>query len=183
MIRRSPLNTPAVWPEWYLLCSSTSNSQPVWPGQYKPVSQLQSSSALCSACAASSLKGSRCIYRAPCMHKALWSPAHTLTSFTHTCTANRAQLSPTAMAEHHRHRTLNNPSSVLRATETPQDNSWGLFQLQGWSEEAGEQHASSSYCVPTKMKESAWNLLMEYLSLLSSGSWACFGKTDLKLCC
>lgn len=53
----------------------------------------------------------------------------------------------------------------------------------GRSEEA-ESHGSNSDCISTEIKESAWSLLEEYLSLLSSGSWrACFGKLHSKLGC
>lgn len=158
MIRRSPLSTPAVWPEWYLLCIIMSNSQPVWPGQHKPILQLQSSRELCSACAASPLKGSRCIYRVPCINKAPWSQhRHTLTPFAHTCTAGRAKLSPTAMG---RASQRQDSGTTLQVFWEPQKLHkiipGGYSQLQGWSQEAGAQHASSSYCVSTRMKESAW---------------------------
>lgn len=133
MFRRSPLNTPAVWPEWYLLNSNTSNSQPVWPGQHKPILQLQSSRELCSACAASPLKGSRCIYRTPYINKALWSPAQT---HTHLLCPHMHSRQSSALPHCHRQSITetglqNNPSSVLRATEIPQDNSWGLLPAAG----------------------------------------------------
>lgn len=110
-----------------------SNSQPVWPGQHKPIVQLQSSRELCSACAASPLKGFRCTYRAPCIKKAARSPAQT---HTHLLCPYRHSRQSSALPHCHGQsitetRLWNNPSSVLRATATPQENSWGLSPAAG----------------------------------------------------
>ena len=71
---------------------------------------------------------------------------------------------------------------LWRATETQQENFSRLLPATREMRGGRLTTASNSYCTSTETKESAWNLLEEYLSLLSSGSWgACLGKLYSKL--
>lgn len=86
----------------YLLCSSNmSSSQPEWLGQHKPVWQLLSSNELlCSPCAASPMKGSRCVYRAPCKNEASCSQVDTcLPPLLIDVQQGRSRISPTATGQ------------------------------------------------------------------------------------
>lgn len=115
--------------------------------------------------------------------------AHTLASFAHIHIAGQISDPPYCHgAEHHKGRTLDVFQQPFKCSREPQKLSKiiprGYRQLQGRSEEAESQHASNSYYISTEIKESAWNLLEEYLSLLSLRSWgACFGKLCSKLGC
>lgn len=185
----------SIWSEdllWALLQSDQSGtcyalswtiSSQCDQGSINPYCSFRVAGSSGSACAASPLKGSRCIYRVPCINKGPWSPAQTHTHFL--CPHIHSRQSSALPHCHGQSVTetglWNNPSSVLRATETPQDNSWGLFPAAGVIRGGRGTTCLQQLLCFYKDEGISMNLLMEYLSLLSSGSWACFGKTGLKL--